>query len=59
MKIAGRKEEITLLQSLLQKEEAEFVAVYGRRRVGKTFLIRQVFEERFAFHLTGAANAPK
>ncbi len=32
MKIAGRKEEIGLLQSLLGKGESSFVAVYGRRR---------------------------
>lgn len=35
----------------------EFVAVYGRRRVGKTYLIRQFFENQFTFYLTGIANA--
>jgi AAA+ ATPase superfamily predicted ATPase len=33
------------------------VAVYGRRRVGKTFLIRTVFEDRFDFQLTGQARS--
>ena len=49
MKIAGRKEEITLLKSLLGKDEASFVAIYGRRRVGKTYLIRQVYEKDILF----------
>lgn len=53
MKIAGRKEEIALLQSLLQKDEAEFVAVYGRRRVGKTFLVRQVYKNQIVFECSG------
>lgn len=53
MKIAGRKAEIALLQSLLEKDEAEFVAVYGRRRVGKTFLVRQVYKEQIVFECSG------
>ena len=53
MKIAGRKQEIAVLQGLLQKEEAEFVAVYGRRRVGKTFLIRQVYQAQIVFECSG------
>jgi uncharacterized protein len=55
-KIIGRKEEIALLQSLQQSDRSAFVAVYGRRRVGKTYLIRSFFEEKFTFHLTGIAN---
>jgi uncharacterized protein len=55
-KIIGRKEEITLLQSLQQSDRSAFVAVYGRRRVGKTYLIRSFFEEKFTFQLTGIAN---
>ncbi len=54
--IAGRKEEITLLQSLKLAGKSAFVAVYGRRRVGKTFLIRTVFENQFCFQVTGLAN---
>jgi len=53
MKIAGRKAEIVLLQSLLEKNEAEFVAVYGRRRVGKTFLVRQVYKQQIVFECSG------
>jgi len=53
MKLAGRKAEIALLQSLLEKNEAEFVAVYGRRRVGKTFLVRQVYKQQIVFECNG------
>lgn len=53
MKIAGRKSEIRLLESLLEKDEAEFVAIYGRRRVGKTFLIRQVYKQQIVFECSG------
>lgn len=53
MKIAGRQEEIALLKSLFEKDESSFVAVYGRRRVGKTFLIRQVYENKIVFECSG------
>lgn len=53
MKIAGRKEEIVLLQSLLQKDHPEFVAVYGRRRIGKTFLVREVYNRQLVFECSG------
>ena len=54
--IIGRKDEITQLQSLKESDKSAFVAIYGRRRVGKTFLIRSVFEEQFTFQITGIAN---
>ena len=54
--IIGRKEEISILNTLKTSSKSEFVAVYGRRRVGKTFLIRYVFDEQFSFQLTGVAN---
>lgn len=54
--MVGRQEEIALLQTLEQTEKSAFVAVYGRRRVGKTFLIRTVFENKMTFQLTGLAR---
>lgn len=54
--MVGRIEELSILRSLEQSDESEFVAVYGRRRVGKTYLVRHVFDERFNFYLTGIAN---
>jgi uncharacterized protein len=53
MKIAGRQEEIALLQKLMGKDESSFIAVYGRRRVGKTYLIRQVYENEIIFDCSG------
>ncbi|MBQ9546580.1 MAG: AAA family ATPase [Bacteroidales bacterium] len=49
----GREQEIKLLQSIMDSGKAEFVAVYGRRRVGKTYLIQQFFNNSFAFSATG------
>ena len=53
MRLTGRKSEIALLNSLLEKDEPEFVAVYGRRRVGKTFLIREVYKKEIVFESSG------
>ncbi|MDR0763119.1 MAG: AAA family ATPase [Bacteroidales bacterium] len=54
--IVGRKQEIKRLQQLYNSGKPEFVAVFGRRRVGKTFLIRELFEKNFVFDLTGLAK---
>lgn len=56
--IIGRKKERQLLLSLLESQQSEFVAVYGRRRVGKTFLVRETFKGRFVFQHTGILDAP-
>ena len=58
-KIIGRVEEIQRLTDYISSEKAEFLVVYGRRRVGKTFLIKQFFKENFTFYLSGAENASK
>ena len=55
----GRTKEINELNRLYESDESEFVAVYGRRRVGKTYLIRETFADRFAFQHTGLPNATK
>ena len=51
-KIIGRQEYIAELEGIYNNQRAEFVAVYGRRRVGKTFLIRELFSKRFTFYHT-------
>jgi len=51
--IIGREAEIKKLQAISNSQHAEFVALYGRRRVGKTFLINQVFQNQFVFRMTG------
>ena len=58
-KIIGREKEIQRLDRVSREEEAQLVIVYGRRRVGKTFLINQYFSGRFDFMLTGIYNQPK
>lgn len=52
--IIGRKAEAAELNRAISSKEAELVAVYGRRRVGKTYLIRQTFSNRIVFEFTGA-----
>ena len=54
--MVGRIAEKRRLLAALDSEYSEFVAVYGRRRVGKTFLIRETFGYSFAFQHTGVAN---
>lgn len=52
--LVGRKEEKETLRMALNADEAQLIAVYGRRRVGKTFLIRESFGNKFCFQFTGA-----
>lgn len=54
----GIKKEKQVLLEAMQSREAEMVSVIGRRRTGKTFLIKTVLEEHFVFQLTGTQNAP-
>ena len=54
--LIGRKEEIALLEGLKTTDKPAFVAIYGRRRVGKTYLVKQVLGGDFSFYLTGTAN---
>ncbi|MDR2204744.1 MAG: ATP-binding protein [Flavobacteriaceae bacterium] len=57
--IIGRELETARLTEYLNSGKAELVAVYGRRRIGKTFLIKQFFNEKFTFYFSGAENASK
>ena len=52
-KLVGREVELEDLNKYLNSEKSEFIAVYGRRRVGKTFLIRKAVKDYFAFFMTG------
>ncbi len=51
--IIGRNTEIEELMRLYRRNRPEFVAVYGRRRVGKTYLIKELFKDKMAFYHTG------
>lgn len=57
--IIGRSVELGLLQEYIASDRSEFVAVYGRRRVGKTFLIRKAVKDQFSFFVTGVYMATK
>jgi uncharacterized protein len=56
--LIGREPEIRILQQALNSPKAELIAMYGRRRVGKTHLIQTVFEKEMVFELTGIQDAP-
>ena len=55
--LIGRESETIDLETAIGSDKSEFVAVYGRRRVGKTFLIREVCNYSFAFEHTGVKSA--
>lgn len=54
--IIGRNNEKDMLKRIFESKKSEFVAVYGRRRVGKTFLIREYFESEMVFQSSGLAG---
>jgi uncharacterized protein len=56
-KLIGREPEIEKMNRLLSSNQAEFLAVYGRRRVGKTYLIRQHLKDHIVFDFTGVKEA--
>ena len=58
-KFIGRKKELEALRAILESDRSEFVAVYGRRRVGKTLLIRAASRDKFSFFVTGLFERPR
>ena len=57
--LIGRQNEQQRLRSAFESEYSEFVAVYGRRRVGKTFLVRETFGYKFTFQHSGLAQGTR
>jgi AAA+ ATPase superfamily predicted ATPase len=55
----GREHESRLLWDALASPQSEMVAVIGRRRVGKTFMIKSVYEKQWRFYQTGMKDAQK
>jgi len=55
--IAGRQDEVAILNKVLTSDEAEFIAIYGRRRVGKTYLVKAFFHNHLCFEIVGMFNA--
>lgn len=58
-KLIGRTQEKERLMRCYHSERSEFAIIYGRRRVGKTFLVTQTFSGRFSFVFTGSHKASK
>ena len=54
----GRKNEANILRESTEKSQAQLIVVYGRRRVGKTFLVRETFPDGFFFQHTGILDVP-
>lgn len=57
--IIGRKKEQKILHQCVESNSPELIAIYGRRRIGKTFLVRQYFNDTFHFYLTGIYEGTK
>ena len=57
--LIGRKREVKELWRCYDSPRSEFVIIYGRRRIGKTFLVTQTFSGKFSFLFTGSHKAPK
>jgi AAA+ ATPase superfamily predicted ATPase len=57
MSILGRDSEKQRIKEIVDAEKPAFIAVYGRRRVGKTFLVKEYFNNEFTFYATGLANS--
>ena len=57
--LIGREAEAAKLEKCLNSQRSEFIAIYGRRRVGKTFLVRKVCGDKFTFFVTGMYNTSK
>ena len=58
-RIVGRKREMARLETCMEADQAQLIIVYGRRRVGKTYLINEYFKNAFAFKLTGTYGKSK
>ena len=59
IRLIGREKEKEKLDKILQSNQAEFLALYGRRRVGKTFLIRQYLKNNIVFEISGTKEGAK
>lgn len=51
--LVGRQKEIKTLNDNFNSQDSNFIAVYGRRRIGKTYLVNSVFEDKITFRHAG------
>ena len=57
--IIGREKEQKELRRLTDSSNSEFVAIYGRRRVGKTYLVKEFYGQQFVFYATGICRGDR
>ena len=57
--IIGRMVEQEILRQRIESKSPELIAIYGRRRIGKTYLVRQYFNDTFSFYFTGIYQCTK
>ena len=57
--VAGRNREKQILSDALNSHRSELIAVYGRRRIGKTYLIREYYKDRIIFGFTGLSEGKR
>lgn len=55
--MVGRKQEVKELNRLYNRDRAELIAIYGRRRVGKTYLVDETFKDKITFRHAGLSPA--
>ena len=58
-KIIGRTKECTALKNCSESDKAELIAVYGRRRIGKTLLVKNFFRDKIEIYVTGLYEGTK
>ena len=55
-RLIGREKEKQLLEQYVESDRSEFIAIYGRRRIGKTFLVTETLGNKLDFDMTGVIN---
>ena len=56
-RIIGREEELRTMERIYQSDKSEMLAIYGRRRVGKSFLVEEAFRGKICFSTVGVYRA--
>ncbi|MDR2233852.1 MAG: AAA family ATPase [Tannerella sp.] len=59
MDLLGRDKEQHIIKQLVESDKSDFLVLWGRRRVGKTYLIREYFKNNFSFYISGIQNSTK
>lgn len=57
MEVLGRDKEMQRIDGIMQRDESSFLVVYGRRRIGKTYLVREYLAQQTVFYFTGTYEA--